>query len=307
MTAVLLLALPGNEAMTAALAQKLGAEVGEADVRAFPDGETYLRFLTDLPGRSLVLVGTLDHPNEKLLPLLFAASTARELGAIGVGLVAPYLGYMRQDCRFKPGEAVTSREFARLLSEAFDWLITVDPHLHRYRSLDEIYCIPTRVAHAAPLIAEWIRANVARPLLVGPDRESEQWISAVAKDVGAPYAVLDKIRHGDREVEISSGTLQALDADATPVVIDDVIASGRTMLEAIRAVVAHGGRNPVCAAVHGLFADASDVLLTQAGARVATSNTIPHATNRIDVSGLLADAVRELALPSDSGWMAAGS
>ena len=114
------------------------------------------------PDRRIALVCTLDRPDAKMLPLLFAAAAARELGASQVGLVAPYLAYMRQDRRFKPGEAVTSREFARLLSGAFDWLVTVDPHLHRYASLAEIYRIPTRVVHAAPLISQWIRTRIER-------------------------------------------------------------------------------------------------------------------------------------------------
>ncbi|WP_164119514.1 ribose-phosphate pyrophosphokinase-like domain-containing protein, partial [Stenotrophomonas maltophilia] len=85
----------------------------------------------------------LAQPNEKILPLIFAAATARELGAARVGLVAPYLAYMRQDRRFNPGEAVTSRQMAHLVSGAFDWMVTVDPHLHRYSDLSEIYSIPT--------------------------------------------------------------------------------------------------------------------------------------------------------------------
>ena len=88
--------------------------------------------------------------------LLFAADAARQLGARKVGLVAPYLCYMRQDRSFKPGEAVTSRSFAALLSRACDWLVTVDPHLHRYKSLSEIYAIPARALHAGPAIADWI-------------------------------------------------------------------------------------------------------------------------------------------------------
>src|SRR5262249_44134452 len=130
MKMTLLVAMPGNEAMTQWLATMLTAEVGEIEVRAFPDGESYLRFMSDLSGRALVVVCTLDRPNEKLLPLLFAAATARELGVAKVGLVAPYLAYMRQDRRFKPGEAITSREVANLISDHFDWLVTVDPHLH---------------------------------------------------------------------------------------------------------------------------------------------------------------------------------
>src|SRR5438094_7995625 len=192
MTAPLFIAMPGNEAMTRKLAGLLDAGVGHVELRAFPDGETYLRFISDLADRTLVIVCTLDRPNDKLLPLLFAAATARELGAAKIGLVAPYLAYMRQDRRFKPGEAVTSREVARLVSDGFDWLVTVDPHLHRYGSLAEIYHIPTRVVPAAPRFSHWIKAHVSDPLIVGPDVESEQWSAAAARDAGAPYSVLQK-------------------------------------------------------------------------------------------------------------------
>jgi ribose-phosphate pyrophosphokinase len=207
MTVPLIIPMPGNEATARALAQSLDAAVGQLELRTFPDGETYLRFDSDLSGRSLAIVCTLDRPNDKILPLLFAAAAARELGAVKVGLVAPYLAYMRQDRRFKPGEAVTSREIARLLSNAFDWLVTVDPHLHRYSSLGEIYRIPTRVVHAASLMAEWIKANVPKALIIGPDSESEQWVSIVAKDAGASHTVLEKVRREYRDVEISVKSL----------------------------------------------------------------------------------------------------
>ena len=292
MTAPVVVAMPGNDAMTQRLAQSLNADIGRIELRAFPDGETYLRFLTDVSGRALVMVCTLDHPNEKILPLLFAAATARELGAASVGLISPYLAYMRQDRRFKPGEAVTSREVARLLSNAFDWLVTVDPHLHRYGSLADIYRIPTRVVHAAPLISQWIRAHVPNPLIIGPDSESEQWVSAVARVAGAPYAVLEKVRRGDRDVEISIERLGHLDG-RTPILVDDMISSGRTMLAAVRLLQEREATKPICTAVHGLFADRSDVLLAQAGARVVTSNSIPHKTNEIDVGDLVATAIRD--------------
>ena len=295
MTAPLLFAMPGNGTMTRSLAERLGAELGDVELHAFPDGETYLRFVTDIAGRSIAIVCTLDRPNDKILPLIFAAATARELGAAQIGLVAPYLAYMRQDRRFKPGEAVTSRQTAQLLSNAFDWLVTVDPHLHRYGSLSEIYRIPTRVVHAAPLISAWIREHVASPLIIGPDNESEQWVSAVAQDAGAPYSVLEKIRHGDRDVEISVKNLADL-SGRTPVLVDDIISSGRTMIEAVRQLTSLGGMPPVCVAVHGLFADNSDEHLGKAGARVVTSNTIAHKTNGIDVGELLANAISEFDL-----------
>src|SRR6266516_4264427 len=222
MTAPLLFAMPGNEWLSAELADDLHYELGQLNTRQFPDEETYLRFANSPEARSVAIVCTLAHPNEKILPLVFAAATARELGASRVGLVSPYLPYMRQDRRFNPGEAVTSRQVAHLISEAFDWMATVDPHLHRYSALGEIYSIPTRVVHAAPLISQWIRTNITNPVIIGPDSESEQWVAAVAKDAGAPYCVLEKVRHGDRDVEI---TLKNLDAGQgrTAVLVDDIV------------------------------------------------------------------------------------
>jgi len=286
-TPPLLVSMPGNERLTDDLAATLRYELGHLEIRAFPDGETYLRFLTNPKSRSLAIVCTLSQPNEKLLPLIFSAATARELGASKIGLVAPYLAYMRQDRRFKPGEAVTSRQVARLLSDAFDWLVTVDPHLHLHSSLADIYSIPTHVVHAAPLIANWIKANVTDPLIIGPDSESEQWVAAVASDVGAPYSVLEKVRHGDRDVEIRLNDLEQWKG-RRPVLVDDIISTGRTMIEAVRLLSSQEWPSPVCVAVHGLFADDADSLLHRLGARVVTTNSVPHATNAIDIGKALA-------------------
>jgi ribose-phosphate pyrophosphokinase len=290
MTKQMIVAMPGNEAMAAAVAQHTGAQVGQIELRQFPDGETYLRYTQDVAGIELVIVCTLDHPNGKLMPLLFAAKSAAELGAARITLVAPYLAYMRQDRRFRSGEAVTSRYVAELLSGAFDALITVDPHLHRYHTLSEIYRIPTHAVQAAPLLSGWIKTHLADPVLIGPDSESEQWVSVVARDADAPFTVLEKTRRGDRDVQIRVKDASLL-AGRVPVFVDDIISSGHTMLEAIRQLKHSTKAAPVCVAVHGIFADRSDELLARVGARVVTTNTVPHVSNVIDVSPILASCL----------------
>ena len=290
----LLFALPGNERLASLLAPAIGAEIGKAAIRRFPDGETYWRYDTPVARRTVALLCTLDRPDDKVLPLLFAAAAARDLQAAQVGLVEPYLAYMRQDRRFQPGEAVTSEAFAKIISTHFDWLVTVDPHLHRRASLDEIYTVPARALHAAPLIAEWIRGNVEAPLLVGPDRESEQWAAAVARGAAAPHQVLRKQRRGDREVEVSVPEL-AQWSGRTPVLVDDIISTGQTMIVTLKHLQGVDLQPPVCIGVHGIFAGNALDELTQAGAaRVVTTNTIAHSTNGIDISGLLAEGVRAL-------------
>ena len=287
----LVFALHGQDPLCATLAAHLGSEPGHLTVRRFPDGESYVRLDTPVAGRTVILVCNMRDPDTKFLQLCFAAAAAKELGAAHVGLVAPYLAYMRQDHRFQPGEAITSASYARLIGGFADWLVTVDPHLHRHGSLGEIYAIPTAVVSAAPSIARWIRANIASPWLIGPDAESAQRVSEVAQDSGAPFTVLEKTRHGDREVEVRLPDIDTHRAH-TPVLVDDIISTGQTMIETLAHLKRAGLAAPVCIGVHAVFADrAYEDLLAAGAARVATCNTIPHPSNAIDLSEQIAAAI----------------
>jgi len=290
----LIVALPGNEDLARRIADAAGFDLGTLETRRFPDGEAYVRHRSALTGRQVALVCTLNDPDPKLMTLLLAAASARDLGAAGVGLVAPYLPYMRQDRRFHAGEAVSAREFARLLSGEVDWLVAIDPHLHRIGRLEEIYSIPCEALHAGTLLAKWIEVTISAPLLVGPDAESEQWVSAVSGTIGAPYVVATKIRSGDRDVEMAIPDTSQW-PDRTPVLVDDVASTGRTLMAGIKILRARGMRKPACAVVHGIFArDAYQQLATLCDP-IATVNTIPHCSNRMDASPILAGAVARLA------------
>lgn len=289
-----LVALPGNEAFTATLAKALGTEVLKVTWHRFPDGETNLRFDTSPAGRSIAIVATLDRPDAKLLPLAFCAATARDLGAPRVGLVAPYLCYMRQDRRFVAGEGITAHYFPRMIAQWFDWMVTADPHLHRIHDLSEVYPIPTRVVHCAEATGRWINAHIDRPLIVGPDEESAQWADVIAQTAGAPAIVLRKTRHGDKAVTIEIPDLSEW-AGYQPVLVDDIVSSGHSMVETIRGLRAQGLADPWCVAVHAVFAGSAEAEIRAAGiAGLATCNTIVHPTNAIDVAGLFIDPVRNL-------------
>ena len=291
---MLLLPLPGAEPLATPLAALLDATSAPPEFRRFPDGESYWRIDCEPQGRDAVVLAALRDPDPQALGLLFLADTLREMGARRVVLAAPYLPYMRQDARFRPGEAVTSRSFGRFVSQAFDGLVTVDPHLHRYASLDAVYAIPAVVVRSAPAVARWLRENVERPFVVGPDAESEQWARDVAERAGCPWQVLRKTRHGDRQVEVTLPDA-AGGAGRTPVLVDDIASSGHTLAEAARHVRAAFGVPPLCIAVHGLFAPEALPLLRQAGAgRVLSCNTVPDASNAIDVLPLFADGMRAL-------------
>jgi ribose-phosphate pyrophosphokinase len=158
---------------------------------------------------------------------------------------------MRQDIEFKPGEGITSHYFARMISSTVDWMVTVDPHLHRHSTLEGLYTIPTTIARSALSIARWVKSEIAKPYLIGPDAESVQWVSAIADGCGAPFVILEKTRRGDRDVSIDLRNAAALlRAPAeppkdgwsghTPVLIDDIVSTGKTMIEATRQLRAAG-------------------------------------------------------------------
>ena len=291
MSNCILFTIPGNEVLANSLIKLLHAEPGEAIVRHFPDGETYVKVNSNVHEKEAIIVCSLHRPDDKILPLYFLAKTLKEFRASSITLVVPYLSYMRQDKRFIDGECISSELFARLISSFVDKLITIDPHLHRRTSLDEIYSIHTSVLHASPLISKWIKENINNPVLIGPDSESEQWVSKIAADAEAPFIVLSKIRSGDRKVQVSVPYVEEY-KNHTPILVDDIISTAHTMIETVVHLKKAGMKPPVCIGIHPVMASSAYDKLIKAGAeKIVTCNSITHPSNAIKVDELLADEV----------------
>ncbi|WP_298300792.1 ribose-phosphate pyrophosphokinase [Hydrotalea sp.] len=291
MSNCVLFTIPGNEVLANSLIKRLHTEPGEAIIRHFPDGETYVKVNSNVFEKEAIIICSLHQPDDKILPLYFLAKTLKEFRASPVTLVSPYLAYMRRDKRFTDGECISSELFARLLSSFVDKLITIAPHLHRRISLDEIYPIHTSVIHVSHLVSKWINEKIQQPVLIGPDSESEQWVSKVATDANAPYIILEKIRKGDRNVKVSVPQVEKY-KEYTPVLVDDIISTGLTMIETIGHLRKAGMRPPVCIGIHAVFAARAYDKLIKAGAeKVVTCNTIVHPSNAIFMDELLAQEI----------------
>lgn len=297
-----ILSLDGHQQLAGELAQQLNAAGCETRIltlesRHFPDGELYFNLPEDVAGDDVIVLCQLHQPSDKTLALWLMAGHLRDMGVRSIGLVAPYLAYMRQDIRFKPGECLTSKYFAELINLRFDYLITIDPHLHRYHNLNEIYRIPAVALHATDVIGQYLKNEVKNPLIIGPDEESEQWATEVAAVAGCDVLVLRKTRSGDRDVAIHIPDVQQY-ADHQPVLVDDIISTGRTMLRTAEELVAQGLNKPLCIGVHAVFAEggpgvpsADEEMRAGPINGIVTCNCIPHPTNGIDVSQLLTPAV----------------
>jgi ribose-phosphate pyrophosphokinase len=262
----------------------------EALVHHFPDGEVRLQLPEALPD-NIVLCQTLDHPDSKLVQLVLAAATARDLGARHIILVAPYLCYMRQDAAFHTGEAVSQRIIGTLLSQWVDALITVDAHLHRVHQLkDAVPVDPAINLHATTVMSAFLGKQVENPFLVGPDQESAQWVAAIARDRELDYRVAHKQRSGDQQVRVS---LPKADYRHRHVVlVDDVASTGRTLEAAARALAPFEPASISVLVTHALFIGDAQKRLHRAGvSHIWSTDAIPHSTNALHLDQLLADAL----------------
>ena len=287
---------------TAEAARRLAAALDipfrEIHLHRFPDGESLVRIdaaASTGAGTGLVY-RSLDHPNDKLIELMLAASVLREAGAEQLTLLAPYLCYMRQDTAFRPGEAVSQGVVGRFLSGLFDCVVTVEPHLHRTPRLTEVFPGARAVkVSAAALLAEQLRKEGATTdtLLVGPDVEARQWVEAVAQPLGLEVLIGHKVRSGDRDVKIVVPDVER--ARGRPVVlVDDLISTGGTLVACARQLTAAGAASIEALAIHMLCGPEEEALLRAAGVfRVRSTDSVPHPSNAIHLAPLLAAVLQE--------------
>ncbi len=276
-----------------ALAQSVGQPHATVLCHDFPDGETRLRLPPQLPPKVAFFCG-LQRPNARLVQLMLAAAGARELGADHITLVCPYLPYMRQDMAFVPGEVVSQRHLGHWLADRFDAVVTVDPHLHRVASLDQVLPGRTGVAlTAAELLGSHVAGQLPQALLMAPDEEAGQWVRAAAQATGLDHAVCFKRRHGDHDVDVYLPDRDVI--GRAVVLLDDVASTGRTLAAAASGALAAGAASVDVAVTHALFIGNALATVHGAGVRhVWSTDCVTHSTNVVSVVPMLAQALRGL-------------
>lgn len=278
------------------IAKKLKAAYSGLEAKKFPDGEIKVRFLTDIKGKDVALVQSFYgdagwHINDCIIEAVFAAYTAKDLGAKKIFLVAPYFPYLRQDKRFNSGDCISIEVMGSLMGNYFDKVFIIDPHLHREKGLGNIFSIKSEKLTSNPLIADYIQKNIKSPLIVGPDWESYKWAQRVAEKIGCEHVILEKKRYSGRKVVVRLNKKIRID-NKSIVFVDDMISTGNTLIESVKNIRRLGARKFNCIAVHGILVENALEKLRKANVNVVTTNTIPNKASKIDISGLVAEALK---------------
>jgi len=273
-----------SQILGTSLARALKTTVVEVKYSRFPDGEQYL-ITGKLDDETIIVGGVVDNDALVQLLLIIDACDSSENR-----LVIPYMGYARQDKRFRQGEPVSARAIAQALSRGVSEIITVNIHetdVLRY------FGVPARNISLAHNIGSYIKTlHLDNPLILAPDEGALVFARQVASAGDWEFDHLEKNRLSGVEVKMAPKQLCA--ASRSVVIVDDIISTGGTIATASGMLYQQGAKNVFAVCVHGVLTGGAYVRLMAAGIRdVICSDTIEQGCSKISAASQIAKAIKE--------------
>ena len=289
--------------LAAHVARELDEELCYVETRKFPDGEKYLRIDGEIAEEVTVIQSTGYPQDENLMELLFLISNLKDLGAKKVKVVVPYMGYARQEKRFNPGETVSAKIVCELIESAgADEFITFNIH---EECVLNFFNIPSKNISAMPAIAEYIDNYLdKKPLIIAPDKGAYGFAQEISEIIGCDCTYLTKVRLGPDKVETKivdvrcdSESENTVNVDNVKgmhaIIIDDIIATGGTIVNAINILKQYGASSVDVCCVHPILTNNGATRIYSAGAgKIIGTNTLSSDTSRISIAKLIADVLR---------------
>lgn len=271
------------------IAKELGCKVSLCEFKSFPDGELYTRAVDDIKDEEVTIVQSIRADSDLvcLLQLIDAVEEASE-----TKIVIPYLGYARQDKRFKPGEPISARAIARSISFAgiVDNIYVFNLH---NKAVLEYFDVNAKELDASSLIGDYIaKREIAHPVIIGPDEGAKELAEAVAAPHGFDYDVLEKKRISGDEVRIKPKELRVEGKNV--VIVDDIISTGGTIAEAASMLKAQDANEIYVACIHGLFVQNATLRMLNAGVEeIIATDTIESVFSAISVAKMVAEELKQ--------------
>ncbi|MCX8033187.1 MAG: ribose-phosphate pyrophosphokinase [Thermoleophilia bacterium] len=290
----------GNPELSRKVAEKLGIELGEVEIKTFADGEIYVKYGQSIRGADVFIIQPTCRPvNENLVELLIMIQAARLASAARVTAVVPWMGYSRQDKKSCPREPITARLVADIMQAAgVDRVVTMDLHAGQ---LQGFFSVPVDHMTALPMIAEYFKAkNLEDIVVVSPDAGGMKTAKRMADRLGCPVAVLSKLRpaHNVSRVMYVIGEVEGKSA----IIVDDIIDTAGTLVNGVEALLEKGAKEVYAACSHPVLSDpAYERIAASPLKEVVVTDTIPLRPDKdrskivvLSTAGILADTIRSV-------------
>ncbi|WP_461334388.1 ribose-phosphate pyrophosphokinase [Bradyrhizobium embrapense] len=288
-----------NPALAQDIAKGLGIELTKAVVRRFADMEIFVEIQENVRGSDMFILQSTSFPaNDNLMELLIITDALRRSSARRITAVVPYFGYARQDRRSGSRTPISAKLVANLIAHAgVDRVMTLDLHAGQIQGF---FDIPTDNLFAAPLMVRDIREkfDLAKVMVVSPDVGGVARARGLAKRINTPLAIVDKRRErpGESEVMNVIGDVAGYNC----ILVDDIVDSGGTLVNAADALIAHGAKEVSAYITHGVLSGGAAARIASSRLKelVITDSILPtEAVNKapnirqISIAGLIAEAI----------------
>jgi ribose-phosphate pyrophosphokinase len=290
-----------HRGLAAEIAQYLKLPLGDADVTRFSDGEVFVQINENVRGSDVFVIQPTCPPvNDTLMELLIMIDAFKRASAGRITAVLPYYGYARQDRKVQPRVPITAKLVADLLDAAgVDRVLALDLHAGQIQGF---FNVPVDHLFAGPpVIVDYLSKKSLRdPVVVAPDAGGVERARAIAKRLNAGLAIIDKRRDGPNVAVVMHLIGDVRDKDA--IVIDDMIDTAGTLVQAVGALEREGARRIIAGGVHAVLSGPAVDRLKQAPIEeIVVTNSIPLPADKrlptmtvLTVAPLLGEAIRRI-------------
>jgi ribose-phosphate pyrophosphokinase len=297
--AIKLVAGNSNPALAKEIANWLGLPMTKAIVRRFADMEIFVEIQENVRGSDVFIIQSTSFPaNDHLMELLIITDALRRASARRITAVVPYFGYARQDRKAGPRTPISAKLVANLITHAgADRVMTLDLHAGQIQGF---FDIPTDNLYASPVMVRDIRErfDLTNVMVVSPDVGGVVRARGLAKRINAPLAIIDKRREraGESEVMNVIGDV----AGYTCILVDDIVDSGGTLVNAADALLANGAKEVYAYITHGVLSGGAVTRITSSRLKelvitdsIQPTEAISNALNirALSIADLIAEAI----------------
>jgi len=289
-----------NIELSTKIVKHLGKKLGKINIYRFMDGEICVKIEENIRGKDIFLIQPTCPPvNENIMELLITLDAFRRASPERLTVVLPYYGYARQDRKDRPRVPITAKLVANLLvSAGANRILTMDLHAPQIQGF---FDIPVDHLFAAPVIVSYLKEkNMKNPVVVAPDVGGVKTARAFAKQLSANLAIVDKRRLGPDQIETVHVIGEVKNQEV--IIVDDLISTGSTLLEAAEKLRGYGASVIYGACTHAVFSEeTAKKLNSPVFKEIIITDTIPTGKlparfTKLSVAGLLAEAIKRIHL-----------